>query len=32
LSFRIPILFAAVVSIPARGLANRPVAPLLTYE
>jgi putative ABC transport system permease protein len=28
----VPIAFAAVVSIPARRLANRPVAPLLTYE
>jgi len=28
----VPIVFAAVVSIPARRLAGRPVAPLLTYE
>jgi putative ABC transport system permease protein len=28
----VPIVFAAVVSIPARRLASRPVAPLLTYE
>lgn len=28
----VPILFAAVVSIPARRLASRPVAPLLSYE
>jgi hypothetical protein len=28
----VPIWFAAVVSIPARRLASRPVAPLLTYE
>ena len=28
----VPIVFAAVVSAPARRLANRPVAPLLTYE
>jgi putative ABC transport system permease protein len=28
----VPIVFAAVVSIPARRLATRPVAPLLTYE
>lgn len=28
----VPLEFAAVVSIPARRLASRPVAPLLTYE
>jgi putative ABC transport system permease protein len=28
----VPIVFAAVVSFPARRLASRPVAPLLTYE
>ena len=28
----VPVVFAAVVSIPARRLASRPVAPLLTYE
>jgi putative ABC transport system permease protein len=28
----VPIVFATVVSVPARRLANRPVAPLLTYE
>jgi putative ABC transport system permease protein len=28
----VPIVFAAIVSIPARRLASRPVAPLLTYE
>lgn len=28
----VPVVFAAVVSVPARRLANRPVAPLLTYE
>jgi hypothetical protein len=28
----VPIAFAALVSVPARLLARRPVAPLLTYE
>jgi putative ABC transport system permease protein len=28
----VPIVFAAVVSIPGRRLASRPVGPLLTYE
>jgi hypothetical protein len=28
----VPLVFAAVVSVPARRLASRPVAPLLTYE
>jgi putative ABC transport system permease protein len=28
----VPLVFAAVVSIPARRLAHRPVAPLLAYE
>ncbi|HEY7660638.1 MAG TPA: ABC transporter permease [Actinomycetota bacterium] len=28
----VPLVFAAVVSLPARRLANRPIAPLLTYE
>ena len=28
----VPLVFAAVVSVPARRLANRPVAPLLSYE
>jgi putative ABC transport system permease protein len=28
----VPIVFSAVVSVPARRLARRPVAPLLTYE
>jgi putative ABC transport system permease protein len=28
----VPLMFAAVVCIPARRLASRPVAPLLTYE
>ena len=28
----VPIVFAAVVSVPARRLASRPVAPLLAYE
>jgi putative ABC transport system permease protein len=32
LAVAVPIAFAAIVSIPARLLARRPVAPLLTYE
>lgn len=28
----VPVVFAAVVSIPARRLAHRPIGPLLTYE
>ena len=28
----VPVVFAAIVSVPARLLARRPVAPLLTYE
>jgi putative ABC transport system permease protein len=28
----VPVAFAAIVSVPARLLARRPVAPLLTYE
>jgi len=28
----VPLAFVAIVSIPARLLARRPVAPLLTYE
>jgi putative ABC transport system permease protein len=32
LAVAVPIAFAAIVSVPARLLARRPVAPLLTYE
>ena len=32
LAAAVPVVFAAVVSVPARLLARRPVAPLLTYE
>jgi len=32
LAVAVPVAFAAIVSIPARLLARRPVAPLLTYE
>ena len=32
LAAAVPIAFAALVSVPARLLARRPVAPLLTYE
>ena len=28
----VPVVFAAIVGVPARLLARRPVAPLLTYE
>ncbi|MGN6678240.1 MAG: FtsX-like permease family protein, partial [Streptosporangiaceae bacterium] len=32
LAVTVPVAFAAIVSVPARLLARRPVAPLLTYE
>ena len=32
LAAAVPVVFAAIVSVPARLLARRPVAPLLTYE
>jgi putative ABC transport system permease protein len=32
LAVAVPVAFAAIVSVPARLLARRPVAPLLTYE
>jgi putative ABC transport system permease protein len=32
LAVAVPVAFAAIVSLPARVLARRPVAPLLTYE
>jgi putative ABC transport system permease protein len=32
LAIAVPLAFAAIVSVPARMLARRPVAPLLTYE
>jgi hypothetical protein len=32
LAAAVPVLFAAIVSIPALLLARRPVAPLLAYE
>ena len=28
----VPLVFSAVVSVPARRLAQGPIAPLLTYE
>jgi hypothetical protein len=32
LAAAVPVVFAAIVSVPARLLARRPVAPLLAYE
>jgi hypothetical protein len=32
LAAAVPVVFAAIVSVPAQLLARRPVAPLLTYE
>jgi hypothetical protein len=32
LAAAVPVAFAVIVSIPARLLARRPVAPLLAYE
>jgi hypothetical protein len=32
LAAAVPVVFAAIVSVPARLLARQPVAPLLAYE
>ena len=32
LAVAVPLVFTAIVSVPARLLARQPVAPLLTYE
>lgn len=32
LAVAVPVVFAAIVSVPARLLARQPVAPLLAYE